>query len=102
MACVALIALLLDSLLNHDILSYPWQVRSNDRALYPIYAILTVIVSLVYPTIGALIVSWLPRNLVGWIFCGVGLLYQIQHLTLDYSDYALSGKTALPSGEYVA
>ncbi|MBA3701828.1 MAG: histidine kinase [Rubrobacteraceae bacterium] len=103
-ACVALIALalLLDSLLNHDILSYPWQVRSNDRALYPIYAILTGIVSLVYPTIGALIVSRLPRNPIGWIFCGVGLLYQIQHLTLAYSDYALSGKIALPWGEYVA
>ncbi len=103
-ACVALIvlALLLDSLLHHDILSYPWQVRSNDRALYPIYAILTGIVSLVYPTIGALIVSRLPRNPLGWIFCGVGLLYQIQHLTLAYSAYALSGKFALPWGDYVA
>ena len=103
-SCVALIALalLLDSLLNHDILSYPWQVRSNDRALYPLYAILTGIVSLVYPTIGALIVSRLPRNPIGWIFCGVGLLYQIQHLTLAYSAYALSGKLALPWGEYVA
>jgi two-component system NarL family sensor kinase len=103
-ACVALIvlALLLDSLLNHDILSYPWQVRSNNRALYPIYAILTGIVSLVYPTIGALIVSRLPRNPIGWIFCGVGLLYQIQHLTLAYSAYALSGKFALPWGEYIA
>ena len=56
------LALLLDSLRNHDILAYPWQVRSNGRALYPIYAILTGIVSLVYPTIGALIVSRLPRN----------------------------------------
>jgi len=101
---VALIALalLLDSLLNHDILSYRWQVRSHDRALYPLYAILTGIVSLVYPTIGALIVSRLPRNPIGWIFCGVGLLYQIQHLTLAYSAYALSGKFALPWGEYVA
>ncbi|MDQ3496660.1 MAG: hypothetical protein M3514_03935 [Actinomycetota bacterium] len=103
-ACVALIALalLLDSLLNHDILAYPWQVRSNDRALYPIYAILTGIVSLVYPTIGALIVSRLPRNPIGWIFCGVGLLYQLQHLTIAYSDYALSGKFALPWGENAA
>jgi signal transduction histidine kinase len=58
-------------------------------------------VSLVYPTIGALIVSRLPRNPIGWIFCGVGLLYQIQHFTLAYSNYALAESFALPWGQYV-
>ena len=76
MVLIAL-SLLLDFLLTYDILSYPWQIRINHRILYPIYAVLTGVVSLVYPTIGALIVSRLPRNPIGWIFCGVGLLYQI-------------------------
>jgi signal transduction histidine kinase len=103
-ACLALIALalLLDFLLADDILSYPWQLRSNDRTLYPIYAVLTGMLSLVYPTIGALIVSRLPRNPIGWIFCGVGLLYQLHHFTLAYSNYALAENLSLPWGEYAA
>ena len=66
-ACLALIALalLLDFLHIDDILSYPWQTRRNDMALYPVYAVLTGMVSLVYPTIGALIVSRLPKNPIG-------------------------------------
>src|SRR5215207_750095 len=102
-ACLVLIALalLLDFLLTDDILSYPWQMRINHRSLYPMYAVLTGMLSMVYPTIGALIVSRLPTNPIGWIFCGVGLLYQIQHFTLAYSNYALAEKYALPWREYV-
>ena len=76
-ACLALLALalLLDFLHIEDILTYPWQTLKNYRLLYPTYAVLTGALSLVYPAIGALIVSRLPRNPIGWIFCGVGLLY---------------------------
>ncbi|MBA2715149.1 MAG: sensor histidine kinase [Rubrobacteraceae bacterium] len=103
-ACLALIALalLLDFLHTDDILSYPWQTRSNGRALYPVYAVLTGMVSLVYPTIGALIVSRLPKNPIGWIFCGVGLLYQLHHFALAYSNYAVAERGVLPWGEYAA
>jgi hypothetical protein len=58
--------------------------------------------SLVYPTIGALIVSRLPRNPIGWIFCGVGLLYQLHHFALAYSNYAVAENFALLWGEYAA
>src|SRR5215210_1925301 len=104
MACLALIslALLLDFLRTDDFLSYPWQTRVNDRNLYPIYAVLTGMLSLVNPTIGALIVSRLPRNPIGWILCGVGLLYQIRHFTLAYADYVLATNLALPWGKYLA
>ena len=103
-ACVALIALalFLDFLRTDDILSYPWQIRRNDRTLYPLYAILTGMLSLVYPTIGALIVTRLPQNPIGWIFCGVGLLYQLHHIALAYSNYAVSEDFASPWGEYAA
>src|SRR5215216_7126827 len=103
-ACVVLLALalLLDFLRTDDILSYPWQTRRNDRALYPVYAVLTGMVSLVYPTIGSLIVSRLPKNPVGWIFCGVGLLYQLHHFALAYSNYGLAENLSLPWSEYVA
>ena len=75
---------------------------SNRRFVYPIYAVLTGVLSLVYPTIGALIVSRLPRNPIGWIFCGVGLLYQLQHVALAYSNYAVAEGGSLYWGEYVA
>ena len=39
----------------------------------PSLAVLTGILSLAYPTVGALIVSRLPANPIGWIFCSVGL-----------------------------
>jgi len=103
-ACLALLALalLLDFLHTNDILTYPWQTLRNYRLLYPIFAVLTGMVSLVYPTIGALIVTRLPRNPIGWIFCGVGLLYQLHHIALAYSNYAVSEDFASPWGEYAA
>src|SRR5215204_3386844 len=102
--CVALIslALLFDFLHAKDILSYPWQIRIHNRVVYPLYAVLTAALLLVYPTIGALIVSRLPRNPIGWIFCGVGLLYQLHHFALAYSNYAVAEDFALPWGEYAA
>jgi two-component system NarL family sensor kinase len=103
-ACLALIvlALLLDFLRTEAFLAAPWHMLSNRRFVYPVYAVLTGMLSLVYPTIGALIVSRLPRNPVGWIFCGVGLLYQLQHVALAYSNYAVAESDSLPWGEYVA
>jgi hypothetical protein len=103
-ACLVLLALalLLDFLRTDDILSYPWQIRINDRTLYPIFAVLTGMLSLVYPTMGALIVSRLPQNPIGWIFCSVGLLYQLHPLILAYSKYALAENLSLLWGEYAA
>src|SRR5215213_6541443 len=102
--CVALIslALLFDFHHAEDIVSYPWQIRIHNRVVYPLYAVLTATLSLVYPTIGALIVSRLPRNPIGWIFCVVGLLYQLHHFALAYSNYAVAEDFALPWGEYAA
>src|SRR5215203_6885033 len=58
--------------------------------------------SLAYPTVGALIASRLPTNPIGWIFCGVGLLYAARRFTIAYADYALLENFALSGGEYVA
>ena len=58
--------------------------------------------SLAYPTVGALIASRLPTNPIGWIFCGVGLLYTGQRFSEAYADYALLENSAFPGGEYAA
>jgi len=69
---------------------------------YPGFAMLTGVLSLAYPTVGALIASRLPANPIGWIFCSLGLLYNAQRCTVAYADYALLENIALPWGEAVA
>jgi signal transduction histidine kinase len=69
----------------------------------PVLAVLMGLLSLAYPTVGALIASRLPTNPIGWIFCGAGLLYEIQRFSIAYADYALlTPPFTLPWGEYVA
>jgi hypothetical protein len=97
--CVALIALalLLDFLTGEVI---PAGVPGERPG--PAFAVLTGVLSLAYPTVGALIASRLPTNPIGWIFCGVGLLYAAQRITIAYADYAVLMDSALPGEEYAA
>src|SRR5215208_8357545 len=89
--CVVLIGLTL--LLN-------FLTESLDRG--QVFAILALVLSLAYPTLGALIASRLPANPIGWIFCGVGLLYAGERFTEAYGNYALRENSAFPGGEYLA
>jgi hypothetical protein len=68
----------------------------------PTFAVLTGVLSLAFPTVGAFIASRLPTNPIGWIFCGMGVLYGASRFTGAYADYALVENFAFPGGEYVA
>src|SRR5215217_6483203 len=96
--CAVLIAfaLLIDFLTGGDI-PLPPHVR-----LDPGLTVLTGVLSLAYPMVGALIASRLPSNPIGWIFCSVGLLYTAQRFSLAYADYAVVENLALPASEYAA
>jgi hypothetical protein len=96
--CVVLIglALVLDFMTEDSSL-----IESGIR-YYPSFAVLTGVLSLAYPAVGALIASRLPANPIGWIFCGLGLLYTVQRFTTAYADCALLENIALPWGEYAA
>jgi signal transduction histidine kinase len=99
--CVALIALalfpiFLDFVTPESIL-LPLAGRPSSG-----FAVLTGVLSLAYPMVGALIASRLPSNPIGWIFCSVGLLYTAQRLSLAYADYAVVENLALPAREYAA
>jgi hypothetical protein len=98
--CVALIALGL--LLDFLTATVPVPFFAPLLRLGPSLAVLTGVLSLAYPTVGALIASRLPTNLIGWIFCGAGLLYAARRFTGAYADYALNENPALPGGEYTA
>jgi hypothetical protein len=66
------------------------------------FAVLTGLLSLAFPTVGALIASHLPTNPIGWVFCGMGLLYTVGRFSSAYADYALVENFAFPGGEYMA
>jgi signal transduction histidine kinase len=90
------LALLLDFATPGSIL-----FRTGERP-DPVLAVLMGLLSLAYPTVGALIASRLPTNPIGWIFCGAGLLYETQRFCISYADYALLRSSTLPWGESVA
>jgi signal transduction histidine kinase len=97
--CVALImlALSLDFLTGEII---PQGMPGERTGLG--FAVLTGVLSLAFPMVGALIASRLPTNPIGWMFCGMGLLYGAWRFTGAYADYALVENFAFPGGEYVA
>src|SRR5215204_467522 len=97
--CVALIglALLLDFLTSEVI---PAGLPGQRPG--PGFALLTGVLSLAYPTVGALIASRLPTNPIGWLFCGMGVIYTAGRFTGAYADYALVENFAFPGGESVA
>ena len=77
-------------------------IITEGPRLGPTMAVLTGVLSLTYPTVGALIASRLPTNPIGWIFCSLGLLYIAQRFSEAYADYALFENSAFPGGEYAA
>jgi hypothetical protein len=91
------LALLLDFLTGEVI-----PAGTPGERLGPTFAVLTGMLSLAFPTVGAFIASRLPTNPIGWIFCGMGVLYGASRFTGAYADYALVENFAFPGGEYVA
>ena len=93
--CVALISF---ALLFYFLAS-PTPATDTPPTLTALFRIL----SLAFPTVGALVASRRPENPIGWIFCGVGLLYGVQAFASGYADYALLERTgSLPGGEFMA
>jgi hypothetical protein len=93
--CVALISF---ALLFYFLAS-PTPATDTPPTLTALFRIL----SLAFPTVGALVASRRPENPIGWIFCGTGLLYGVQAFASGYADYALLERTgSLPGGEFMA
>jgi hypothetical protein len=65
----------------------------------PNFEVLAAVPLLVYPTVGAFLVSHLPKNPVGWILCGMGLFFEIDAFAAAYADYALFARPgSVPGG----
>jgi len=78
-------------------------VLNSSHPDVPVYSYWAedVLFSVVYSTVGAVIVPRLPpRNLIGWLFCAIGLLWAVIHFSGEYAIYALLAKPgSLPAGD---
>jgi signal transduction histidine kinase len=96
----ALCVMLIASSLLLDILTPDFLVPPERPSL--ILAVSTALLSLACPTVGAVVVSRLPANPTGWIFCGIGVLYGVRRFAVAYADHALLYRPWLPGGEFAA
>ncbi len=66
-----------------------------ERLYYgPVDAVFSLATVLTFSVVGAMIASRQPRNAIGWIFCGVGLVMGINSLAGGYAEFRLSGGSA--------
>jgi hypothetical protein len=69
-----------------------------QRSYYgPVDAVFFLATVLTFSVVGAIIASRQPRNAIGWIFCGVGLVMGINSLGGGYAEFRLSGGSSLGS-----
>ena len=73
---------------------------SSERT-HPRFVVLAGVPLLVYPTIGAFVVSHRPKNAVGWVLCGMGLVYVFLALCRAYADYLLVAHPSSPLGKTI-
>jgi hypothetical protein len=65
----------------------------------PHFAVLAGIPLLVYPTIGALVVSHRPMNAVGWVLCAMGFVFEVMAFSRAYANYSLFAHPGSLPGE---
>jgi hypothetical protein len=69
----------------------------------PTGAIVKLVTLLTFSVVGAIIASRQPRNAIGWIFCGIGLVVGLGSFTGGYAEYRLASDSTLGSlGETAA
>ncbi|MGI9121463.1 MAG: hypothetical protein ACR2FR_01040 [Rubrobacter sp.] len=60
----------------------------------PVDAVFVLATVLTFSVVGVIIASRQPRNAIGWIFCGIGLVVSLNNLTGGYAEYRLPGGLA--------
>jgi hypothetical protein len=74
------------------------------RPVAPFYGywIESTLIGPTFATLGALIVSRRPRNIIGWLFLVPSVASGMQFFSGQYATVALSEASRLPAGAYVA
>src|SRR5215217_5201529 len=63
----------------------------------PVDAVFYLATVLTFSVVGAIIASRQPRNAIGWLFCGIGLVVGLNSFTGGYAVYRLAGGSAAGS-----
>jgi hypothetical protein len=59
--------------------------------------------ALLFTPMGTVVAARRPQNVIGWIYCAIGLLAGVQFLAQEYAVFALFGRPGwLPGGEWAA
>jgi hypothetical protein len=96
--CVALFALTMVFLF----LSPPITTSDTPEMPKPLIVLFRVM-ALTFPTVGAFVAWRRPKNPIGWILCGTGLLSGVRAFAEVYADFGLAGRPGLlPGVEYMA
>ena len=96
--CVALFALTMVFLF----LSPPITTSDTHEMPKPLIVLFRVM-ALTFPTVGAFVAWHRPKNPIGWILCGTGLLSGVRAFAEVYADFGLAGRPGLlPGVEYMA
>jgi hypothetical protein len=67
------------------------------------YWVDVAVMAVAFSTVGAIIASRHPGNLIGWIFCAIGVLGGLRSLTVQYAIYGFVARSgSLPGGEALA
>src|SRR5829696_7067492 len=65
---------------------------AQERPYYgPVDAVFYLATVLTFSVVAALLKKQKPRNAIGWLFCGVGLVMGLNSLAGGYAEYRLSG-----------
>ena len=76
---------------------------THESEADPTGAIVKLVTLLTFSVVGAIIASRQPRNAIGWIFCGIGLVVGLGSFTGGYAEYRLASDSTLGSlGETTA
>jgi hypothetical protein len=95
--------LLCVSLISFALLFYFLASQTTPTDTLPALIAFLSVLSLAFPTVGALVASRRPENPIGWIFCGTGILYGVQAFASGYANYAQLGHDgSLPGGAVMA
>jgi hypothetical protein len=90
--CVALAALAVVLVLNTP----PVPARGG-----PNLDVLAGVPFLAYATVGAFIASRRPKNAVGWVLCGMGLVFEFHAFAGAYADFVLVARPGSLPGEVI-
>jgi hypothetical protein len=66
------------------------------------YWVENTVIALVFSPVGAVIIAYRSRHLIGWLFCAIGLIAAARILGADYAAYALLAVPSSLSGGLVA